>query len=136
MKTKLLILLIGIAFVGAVNAQEDVGTCFSIGNRQLGEKDYKGAVESFSKVIELDSNYQSAYFARADASFHLKDYKSALEDYGVVLEEDPNYRTALHMRGLVKLRLDDLNGACLDLKKSFKLGNVKSKEWILKYCLE
>jgi tetratricopeptide (TPR) repeat protein len=43
--------------------------------------DNKGAVDDFSKAIELKSDYSDAYCNRGSAKYYLKDYKGACDDW-------------------------------------------------------
>jgi tetratricopeptide (TPR) repeat protein len=49
-------------------------------------KDYKGAIEDFSKAIELDSKDAIVYHKRAESKLHLKDFKGAFEDVSTSIE--------------------------------------------------
>jgi len=51
--------------------------------------DLPGAIQDFSRAIELDSHYGDAYFHRGSARESLKDYTAALSDFDKVLEIDP-----------------------------------------------
>ncbi len=44
-------------------------------------KDYSKALDDYSKAIEIDPNYASAYFNTGNTYIVLKEYSKALEDY-------------------------------------------------------
>lgn len=52
-----------------------------LGNKYLLEMDYDGAIDAFSKAIEIDGMSRDAYVGRGDAYKALGDYKHAWEDY-------------------------------------------------------
>ena len=52
-----------------------------LGNKYLLEMDYAGAIQAFSKAIEIDGMSKDAYIGRGDAYKALGDYKNAWEDY-------------------------------------------------------
>ncbi|MCX6232309.1 MAG: tetratricopeptide repeat protein [Bacteroidetes bacterium] len=98
-------------------------------------KDYKGAIEYFSKVIELHNLfYAEAYYNRGVVKFKLEDYKGAVADYDESLKVNPNFAEAYFNRGNVKLKTGDKSGACLDFTKAAELGYIKAKNYMKDYC--
>ena len=49
---------------------------------------HKGAIEDYTKAIEMSTNYAFAYYERAKAKQELKDFKGAIEDYTKLIEID------------------------------------------------
>ena len=45
------------------------------------DEDFKGAIDDFTKAIELDSNFVDAYSSRGYAKNKLEDYKGAIADF-------------------------------------------------------
>lgn len=62
---------------------------FAKAGSKFNSQDYKGAVEYYNKVIELDSKYPQAFYMRADSKFKLEDYKGAFEDFDSAIGVDP-----------------------------------------------
>lgn len=58
------------------------------------KKDYKKAIEFFTKVIEQDNQMADAYFARGYCYSLLKDKENAKNDYKKCLSIDPNFTEA------------------------------------------
>ena len=56
-------------------------------------KDYKSAIENYTKAIDINTNDPSLcfiYFDRGRSKFELKDYLGALNDYSKAIELDPD----------------------------------------------
>jgi|TARA_B110000240_G_scaffold143127_1_gene158389 tetratricopeptide (TPR) repeat protein len=60
-------------------------------------KDYYGAIEDFTKAIDLSTNKLHSYFYRAAVFILLKDYKSADMDYSKIISIAPNMRASYWM---------------------------------------
>ena len=65
-----------------------------IGNEKFGEKDYKGAIEEYSKAIMLDPKFKEAYRNRGMAKHELQDYQGAIADYSKAIEIDTEFEDA------------------------------------------
>ncbi|MBK9392176.1 MAG: tetratricopeptide repeat protein [Bacteroidetes bacterium] len=84
-------------------------------------RDFKGAIENFSKAIEIDPSIEQAYESRGTARYNLNDFKGALADFdkaaeliysGSVQINNPNL---FSIRGLSKIALNDFAGAIEDI---------------------
>ena len=109
-------------------------------------EDCRGAIEDFTKAIELNPNFSEAYFNRGlskaslakrkrlnsngteDASYDsalekakLEDCRGAIEDFTKAIELNPNYSEAYYNRGFSKNELKDKKGARLDWAKAKEL---------------
>lgn len=74
------------------------------------------ALANYSKAIELDSNYYSAWIGRAFFNqFYLKKYDMAMVDYNKAIELKPEYTFLLEWRGEVYLLMGDTDKAYSDL---------------------
>jgi tetratricopeptide (TPR) repeat protein len=82
--------------------------------------DFKGAIEYFSKALEIDPSIEQAYESRGTARYNLNDFKGALADFdkaaellysGSVEIKNPNL---FSIRGLAKIALNDFTGATED----------------------
>ena len=97
-----------------VNA-ESPGDLFKKGLKKVKEtKDYKGAIEDFTKAIEKRSSYLNAYYYRGVAKSFLGDYEGAIADYSKVLKMDKWDREAALDRGRAKYSIGDYEGAIAD----------------------
>lgn len=78
------------------------------------QKDYKGAIESFGKAIEMQSNHHLAYTYRADIHLLLKNYQAAIEDYTKAIELNPAHSHLRNSRGIAYTALGDYTSAIKD----------------------
>lgn len=69
------------------------------GRRARGEGDYHKAVEAYNGAIELDGNYATDYFWRAEAYYELGEHQKAIEDYTKAIELNPKDVIAYNNRG-------------------------------------
>lgn len=69
------------------------------GNEYIKSKDFKEAVQCYTRSIELDPEEAATYSNRAMAHLKLKDYRNCLEDANKALEIKPGYLKAMHRRG-------------------------------------
>ncbi len=100
-------------------------------------KDYKGAIQDYTKAIGLNNTYKLAYLNRGNSKSELNDYIGAIEDYTKVIEIDPKNSKAYYNRGLAKRSsklLRDKKGACLDWSKASELGDMDAYNLISQYC--
>lgn len=95
-------------------------------------KDYFGAKEDFSTVIELDSTYSIAYLIRGKINVDLKYYSKARSDFDKVIELEPNNWDAYFFRGFSSYQEDYYSVAYSDLKKVIENTN-NNKEALLLY---
>ncbi len=73
---------------------EDAETYYRWGNYYLIEGDYDKAIEAYSRAIDLDPAYVSAYFGRGHAYHLASSYNAAIADYEQVIKLDPQYAVA------------------------------------------
>ncbi len=96
---------------------------FSNGSAKFQLQDYKGAVNDFSKAIELKADYKEAYYSRAICYSNLAKYKKSLDDFNEVIELDPEYKEAYNNRAFyVKEKTGDYMGAIEDYNKFIELN--------------
>ncbi len=79
---------------------------FETGYEKYNRGDYKGAIQDYTKAIELNPRYALAYHWRGNAKFSLKDYRGAIQDYTKAIELDPKNAWLYLNRGHVKFLLD------------------------------
>ena len=90
-------------------------------------KDYPGAIEDYSKAIELDPTNALAYNNRGLIKKTLENYEGAIEDYTKAIKLNESYAVAYFNRGNAKVLKDRSELACDDLKRP--LTSVCSKPW-------
>lgn len=94
---------------------------FKIGCYKQNNKDYRGAIEEYSKAIQLNPKYTNAYYNRGITYSYLEDNYYAINDLNMVIKLDPNISNAYKKRGYLKYENDDYEGAFEDLNELIKI---------------
>ena len=90
MRRFLFLLVSTVCFALTAQAQKSVTEYFNEGIQRYRNAEYKAAIQSFNKVLELNPKFIEAYGNMGNAKFRLGDYKGAKADYDIVLESNPN----------------------------------------------
>ena len=100
---------------------------YNRGTKKHNRGDYYGAIEDYTKAIEINPRDADAFFNRAILKEEiLKDYKGALSDYAQTIKINSKYADAYYNRGLLKVEiLKDNNGALFDFTQVI---NINSKD--------
>ncbi len=102
-------------FIAGFNKFVEPGAEVVAGKRQ--------AILEFSKAIELNPKYFSAYFLRANSYEQLQEFQLSLSDYNRAIALDPQYADAYNNRAnLKKNKLNDIRGALVDYDRSIVLS--------------
>ncbi|MDG2397085.1 MAG: tetratricopeptide repeat protein [Flavobacteriaceae bacterium] len=94
---------------------------FNIAESKQTSKDYIGAINEYSKALNMKPDYTYAYNNRGFLKYQLKDYNGAISDYSKVIDIDPAYPIAYYNRALAKKNLKDYYGALNDYNNAIKL---------------
>ena len=94
---------------------------FDQGYEKANRQDYKGAIEDYTKAIELKPDYAVAYNNRGNSRSNLSDNKGAIEDYNKAIELKPDDAEAYSNRGVSRSNLSDNKGAIEDYTKAIEL---------------
>ena len=89
--TTLIIFCLFITTLAYAQTAEDY---FNSGGDKYYKQNYKGAIQDYTKAIELNPKDADAYIGRGIDKHELKDYKGAIQDYTKAIELDPNYADA------------------------------------------
>jgi tetratricopeptide (TPR) repeat protein len=90
--------------------------------------DFKDAIENFSKLIEKDSQNQSAIWLRGLSYFESSNYNAAIDDFNKVDEASPfNHQMATEKRGNAYLNLGDYEHAVDELSESIKIDGLNAE---------
>lgn len=98
--------------------------------------DHIGAISLYEKAIELNPDYEPAYYWRGNARYILKDFQGSVSDMDKLISYHPERGELYYNRGNSKDLLGDTEGALADYKKCvelipdyaearFSLGNLK-----------
>ena len=86
------------------------------------EKNYDGAIEDYTKAIELKPEFAMAYYNRGVAKAKKQDYDSAIVDYDEAIKIDDKYALAYYNRGVAKDEKQDYDGAIADYTRAIELN--------------
>lgn len=94
--------------------------------QKLYSTDSEGAIQDYTKAIELDPKNAEAYLLRGVAKNYLRDYIGVIQDSTEVIKLTPKNSAdaakAYIMRGKAKEKINDKIGALEDLSIAAKLG--------------
>lgn len=96
--------------------------------------DYLGAVDLYTRAIEVDGKDKVAYFNRATSYATMGMFQKALTDLDRVIALDPNYVRALTHRGEILAKIGDKQGACEDFHKAKETGDEIAASLFSQYC--
>lgn len=89
-------------------------------------KDYEGAIEYFTRVIEVSPNDSMAYFDRAMVKELLHDYKGAIDDYTKQISIDSGNVDSYFLRGILKNITKEYESAIIDFTKTLEIESDNS----------
>lgn len=88
------------------------------------QKNYKLAIESFSKSLDFEPSDAKLWNSRGGAYFLSKDYGNALKDFDKAIELDASKAMFYSNRASVKMGLNDVAAALKDLDEALKLNDA------------
>jgi len=95
---------------------------------KLKSGDYKGALEAYNQVLQLDANDTDAYVSRGIARFNLGDRRGAIEDFTHALSLNPNNSEAYSQRGGVYLIMGNKRKAREDFRQAAKISRGEAPD--------
>jgi len=90
---------------------------------KLAINDVQGAIDDLNKAIVANPTFADAFYNRGNCYYQLQKYNDAIGDYSKAIELDPKNDKAICNRGIAKTLTGDMQGACVDFKKSTEMGN-------------
>lgn len=91
------------------------------GDRCYSLKQYKEAVENYTRAIQLQANNSIFYNNRGCAYDDLEEYDKAISDYNKAIELDPENATIYNNRGYLYIILREYDKALLDFEEAIRL---------------
>jgi len=88
------------------------------GLAKMAISNYHGAIEDFTKAVEIFPEFNEAYLNRGDVKIEIADYKGAIADYTKALLIDPRYAIAYYKRGLAKSMINNYASAIEDYENA------------------
>jgi len=83
---------------------EKISQVMNKGHESSKQEDYKSAIKSYSKAIELDSTYAEAYFSRGTIKLNDFQFDEAIADFDKALKFEPFMEFALSNRAFARIR--------------------------------
>lgn len=84
-------------------------------------KNLNGAIEDYTKAIDLDKTHATSYISRGSAYMDLKKYNEAISDYSKSINLKPGEALSYAYRGRGFYEIGNLEKAIIDLDKSINL---------------
>lgn len=113
-KKNILGLLLFLSLIGRGQLIKEFNSCAI---ECIDKKDFKCAIEYFTRVIEINPKDSIAYFDRAMMKEYLHDYKGAIEDYTKEIEVDSTNIDNYFCRGIAYYHFKNYNQAITDLNR-------------------
>ena len=109
-------------------------------HNRLGEAEYKRrnyikALEEFDKALEVEPNFDKAWYNKGLTQFNLKDLDAALKSYDTVVKLKPDNKSAWNNRGLILMELNKPQDAMKCFDKVTDLDSKDSEGWFNKGVL-
>lgn len=90
------------------------------GRKKFEAKDFRGAIEDYTKAIEMEEN-PAIYSERAVAWFYLDKKKKSLDDMDYAANLEPHNPYRYSSRAYIKDSMGDIEGAIRDYEKAIEL---------------
>jgi tetratricopeptide (TPR) repeat protein len=91
------------------------------GNARVTKKDYKNAIDDFSKALQLDPRNVTALVRRGAIYAETGDFDRAWRDCNAAFQVDSNHASAFLLRGGLYEQKNNLDSALSDLNRSVEL---------------
>ena len=88
-------------FISTIALSQTIEDLNLNGMQEFKNKNYKQAINLFSKAIKIDSKHPQLYYNRGLSYFKLNNYKNALQDFSNAIILDAKYIDAYFDRGLI-----------------------------------
>ncbi|MBU2651660.1 MAG: tetratricopeptide repeat protein [Bacteroidetes bacterium] len=104
------------------------------GSFDFDRQNYRSALESFSKAIELHPGFAEAYNDRGILKGMAGKYQEALNDFNQAVNNDPENPESYYNRGFALYQLGMKTEACNDWHHAQKLNFKPAINALIKYC--
>jgi tetratricopeptide (TPR) repeat protein len=104
------------------------------GDLNSSNRNYKEAIQDYTKAIELDPDNDSYCSSRGWSKYSLKDGEGVIIDLTKAIELNPKDSESYRGRGLAKIMLFKKDSGCLDLSRAGELGNDDAYDLIKQFC--
>lgn len=97
---------------------------------KVSDGDFLGAIQVWSRVIQLGPDRVQGYLQRAKLKRQIGDNKGAMTDLDTALQSNPNNVACLQERASLRKRLNDNRGALDDLNRVLDLQPQKADAYV------
>ena len=87
------------------------------------KKQFDRAIQEFTKAINLEPRYTTAYYDRGCAYSGKGDHEKAIEDFSIAIAIDSSYANAYYNRGITYEKKSQMEKAKADFQKACDLGD-------------
>lgn len=91
------------------------------GNSRYNKKEYDKAITEYDKAIEINPNYELAFYNRGFAWVVKKEYEKAIADYTKVINLNPDYASAYVIRASIRRAMKEYDTANADYDKAIEI---------------
>lgn len=110
------------------NPETNVEDWFKKGNSLADSGNYKDAITTYNKVVEVDPNHVRAYYNRGLSYVELKNYQEAVSTFDTVIKLAPNNAGNFITRGSAYGKLGDKQRQIDDYKTAARMGDKQVQE--------
>ena len=111
-------------------------------NLRLNDKDYKKAIEFYTRVIEIDPQYEYAYLRRGLCKGAMGDFHGQIKDYSEAINQTDKLDYYIS-RALIKFKINDYDGVITDCSyviekspKDYHVYGYRGRAYISKNMLK
>lgn len=119
---------------GGITKQRQAAIYFTTARQKHLNFDFEGAIEYYSKILELYPDADYVYVYRGNAKSALRNYSDAIDDYTKAIEINMDNDDAYFERGRARISAGYKNEGCNDLGTAEQFGNEDSKRYLTKFC--
>ncbi len=101
--------------------QDTAEEFYALGYNAAEGENYSQAIALYSKAIELDTKYYSAYYNRAWCYFKTSNFPNALLDLNKAIGINDSDAEAYRLRGMIRVKSGNYNSALQDYEKALAL---------------
>ena len=97
-------------------------------------KDYESAITTYDSLIVFFPNDYDHYLHRGFSHQKLNDHLRAVNDFNIFIEEKGINGSVLYLKAVSQLALNENDSACINFKRSEKMGIRNARTFINLYC--
>ena len=101
---------------------EELARLYSQGQDQMKQRDFPGAIRSFTAAIAISPDFQKAYFSRGMAREFAEQYEAAMEDYSLAIKLNPQDAPPYLRRGICLVRTRQDQRALADFNRALEIN--------------